>query len=98
MWSKAQIALGLGVIAALAVAIVALVTYSRPVKKVVVTKTVAKTQTFNGTLSSLVGFLHPRTASQVKCPKGTPSGAACFDFGSVKWFVFFAAPADAAAA
>ena len=69
-------------------------------KTKVVTRTVMKQKpaVFNGTLADLVGFLHPKTGGQVKCPKTMPRGAACFQLGSTKWYVFFAAPASSLAA
>ena len=68
-------------------------------KTKVVTRTVTKQKAavFNGTLTDLVAFLRPKTGSQVKCPKTMPVGANCFQLGSTKWYIFFAAPASALA-
>lgn len=65
----------------------------------VVTQTVTKRlqpPPFNGSLPALVAFLHPQSGKRVTCSKSFPAHSACFQLGSAKWFIFFAAPESAA--
>lgn len=94
-WHWAQY--GLAVLCAAAVGVSTMAIGAKQHTKTV-TRTVVKAAPaprFNGKLSSLVAFLAPKTGGQVKCPHGTPANGVCFQFASTRWYVFFAAPADA---
>lgn len=70
------------------------VTQTKVVTRTLVKRTAAPR--FDGTLSSLVEFLHPDTGRPVKCQANFPRHSICVQLGAAKWFVFFAAPASAA--